>query len=478
MRKNDKYMLVKYDFKKSILLLLIIYLILFLFSFLSIDYSDGRETFLTGYKIVRFLFDGNIKSLASIEYTYGFFVYLLLAIWSIPVVALDIFARIDTPSSHWEFGIAHILCYKFFLLFFFLLLLLYVFKIYEEIVRVNTDNRGNDSIWVVTFFATSPCFFYFPFTITQCDIVTLTFLVMSIYYILVKDDEKAFSLLMACSVSIKYLSLFAYVPLIIYLFIYNIRKLIRVCIPSAIMLGVSGYIHNLTYYVVREVSTEVDLAYQSALGIMQNIRFILIYAFLIFIVFLYSRNKPEKIKSAELYIISYICTIAFIVLFFLYRFQFYWLILVEPFFLIMILYKNKWSYFVIQKLFVLSYISWWCINNNRYVLGNMPFSFCIFKDYKVLWGDSGIIRFVDVLLYKLGMSRETMVTLLYCISVLLVIYLLAVLFPRRNTEYRYGSLLETKTSKMWQLISISVNILGCSLGLACEFVGRYIMYYK
>lgn len=38
-----------------------------------------------------------------------------------------------------------------------------------------------------------------------------------------------------------------------------------------------------------------------------------------------------------------------------------------------------------------------CVKEDIYVLGNMPFSFSVFKDYGILWGDSGIIRFVEIL---------------------------------------------------------------------------------
>lgn len=460
-------------------IILFLFLIIALFCYFSIDYSDGRETFITGYWLCRNTIQRNIHNI-KLEYTYGFFIYLLIAIWCIPIVLLDIFARVSPAITQWDLDIPHILYYKFFLLFFVVICLYYVYRILNEIQN-SEDEWGcmSERMWGVLFLITSPCFFYFPFTITQCDIVSLTFMIMSIYYIVIKNNRFAFSILMAFSVSIKYITIFAYIPLLIFLFIKDIKTLVKVCIVPAMLLVVTFLVHYYTYYVIIEAKIDTDLSSMSALGIMHNTDFLLVYSIILFMILFYSIHRKEGEKRETLSQISYIITISLLCLFCFYRVQFYWLILVEPFFLFLLLYAKKWKYVFLQEIFMFFFISRWCVKEDLYVLGNMPFSFSVFKDYKILWGDSGIIRFVEILLYKLGIQRETLVAILFYVSFAILIYLIYELYPpkiKRIASER-GLVIE-RNSAVWLYFSVFLHVLFCSVGLICEFIGRYIMYYK
>ena len=461
--------------------LAVFFTVLFIFCFLSIDYSDGRETFIGGYWLCRNIIQGNTHNI-FVQYTYGFFIYLLIAIWCIPIVLLDIFSKVSPTMSHWDLDTPHILYYKFFLLLFVGLCLYYVYRILREMQnsKVEKDFVLSESVWGVMFLITSPCFFYFPFTITQCDIVSLTFMVMSIYYIVFKNNRLAFAILMAFSVSIKYITLFAYIPLLIFLFIKDIKTLVKVCVPSAMLLGATAYVDYYAWYVIEKVHTRTDLAYSSASGVIHNIDFLIAYSVILLMVLLYSIRNEESEKRATVYKISYIVAISLLCLFYFYRVQFYWLILVEPFLLFLLLYAKKWNYVFLQEFFMVFLIASWCVKSDRYVLGNMPFSFSIFKDYKLLWGDSGIIRFVEILLYKLEMQRETMVSILYYASAAIIVYLLYMLYPKTNEEIAkkgVGISIE-RNSGLYQYLSVLLHVMLCSAGLICEFIGRYIMYYK
>ena len=75
---------------KKYLAFYILYSLLFLFVFLTIDYADGRENAYQGYRLTKALFNGNfVSEFNASDFSYGIMIYFIYAIWSIPVVLIE-----------------------------------------------------------------------------------------------------------------------------------------------------------------------------------------------------------------------------------------------------------------------------------------------------------------------------------------------------------------------------------------------------
>lgn len=205
----------------------IVYLILFgcitLFVFLTMSYDDGIINSKIGYELVEGLFGGNFGEVYNkMSFSYGLPIYLIYALWSIPVVLID-FIRGTRADIYIDRSV--FLWYKGLLLVFFVLCCYWFYKIVIELIQDEAKSR-----LFTLLLASSSLMFFPPLAITQCDVMSLSFSLAGIYYLMKKNDI-GFIAFFAIAITMKYLPLFIFIPL----FLYRYKKA-----KQMVIVGISG----------------------------------------------------------------------------------------------------------------------------------------------------------------------------------------------------------------------------------------------
>lgn len=177
------------------------------FAAFTMFYSDFQGTMDFAYQVTRQIFHGDFGGLGYIaSHPYGMTMAALLIAWMLPFYPFTAIGG----DEFWYFGsLAGAVWSKLFLLLMTVFLVKAVYNI-AACFEVRRENRK----WIPLFMLTSAFYFFPAVEIGQCDIVGLTFTMWGIYYYL-KEDTKKFLLFFAIAIPMKYLALFAFVPLVL-----------------------------------------------------------------------------------------------------------------------------------------------------------------------------------------------------------------------------------------------------------------------
>lgn len=184
----------------------VVFVITFFAAF-TMFYSDFQGTMDFAYQVTRQIFHGDFSGIGYIaSHPYGMTMAALLIVWMIPFYLVTAIGG----DEFWYFGsLAGAAWSKLFLLVMTAFLIKAVYCI-AACFEVRRENRK----WIPLFMLTSAFYFFPAVEIGQCDIVGLTFTMWGIYYYL-KEDTKKFLLFFAIAIPMKYLALFAFVPLVL-----------------------------------------------------------------------------------------------------------------------------------------------------------------------------------------------------------------------------------------------------------------------
>jgi hypothetical protein len=220
---------------------MIIYLVLLSivlgFIFLTMDYTDGRTNAGVGYQLCRGALTGHFsETYNSLWMAYGVTIYVIYAIWSIPVVLTDFLRNRVTDFST---CIYPYLWYKIMLMMFVVLCAYWIYQISCELLH----NKFRSHL-LALLFVTSAITVFPVLEINQCDIITLSFVLAGIFY-LMKEKDVPFILLFAISATMKYFSLFIFIPLVLYRYKKS-RKLYVGCLATGAVVLCSLFVTTLS----------------------------------------------------------------------------------------------------------------------------------------------------------------------------------------------------------------------------------------
>lgn len=174
----------------------------------TVVYTDHLILSEFGYKYIDSVFRGNFPALFKEQsWSYGFTIYTIYAIWSIPVWIVFQLFHISGLVS--EYALA-VLWYKIMLAAF------AAFSVYlldRIAARVYKDEQHDAALQYIC----SPLFLLIVFYVAQCDIIGLSFVLLGVYYFLGEEtkDYPKFLLAFALASTMKYFALIVFVPLVL-----------------------------------------------------------------------------------------------------------------------------------------------------------------------------------------------------------------------------------------------------------------------
>lgn len=146
----------------------------------TVVYTDHLILSEFGYKYIDSVFRGNFPALFKEQsWSYGFTIYTIYAIWSIPVWIVFQLFHISGLVS--EYALA-VLWYKIMLAAF------AAFSVYlldRIAARVYKDEQHDAALQYIC----SPLFLLIVFYVAQCDIIGLSFVLLGVYYFLGGGDK-------------------------------------------------------------------------------------------------------------------------------------------------------------------------------------------------------------------------------------------------------------------------------------------------
>lgn len=222
--------------------------------FFTQSYDDFTTVINMSYGFIDGILTGHIaQGINSIEWLYGILIYLVVAIWSIPVwIILHIF-KLD---SSYVISIGSLIWYKL------LLVIVAVACIYVFLQIANIFwNKKNNTI--LTFTYLSSILFVLPvLEITQWDGFELFFMLYGIYYFL-KEDGKKFLIFFMIANALKPFTAFVFIPLLFYKY-KNVLKIIGMSLAGFAVLVADKLI-------VKLISTESTVGRSKMVDFVENL---------------------------------------------------------------------------------------------------------------------------------------------------------------------------------------------------------------
>ncbi len=331
--------------------------------FYSCYYADFYETGLEGVRFWDILFEGKIRSfysqvflIGNTQYVplYDFPMYIIFALWNFPLWVVESISGIDIYHST-----LCLMWMKSMLLFFLCLFLAAFRRLIGTVAGIENAGRAVSARYDGErmtadgsfLFLTSAFFMTGLVVLGQYDIIALTFMMMGLRAYL-EGDNRRFTLWFAAASPLKYFSLLIYVPLVL-LREKRIRRILLQGIAAvlpvlffwiAVPYGRAELLEGCVYS-TSSSGTNVAKPVYDALFVTGTVGFgtlfVYVFVWVIFLFLCYCRPVGEK-EGCRLPV--YVCWTAYMLQFTFGYSHPYWLILMEPFMILLILLDEEHRY--------------------------------------------------------------------------------------------------------------------------------------
>lgn len=303
------------------------------------SYIDFRSLTIWSTTLLDCLADGNLydyyavvhENIHGVPHDYFCYNYIILipwAIWNIPIWLIQRFLHIEILSNTWMLLWSHL----------FLIAVLFVTLYYtKKIVEIFVEDKTLQA-WNRYLILTFPFMFLGIVLAGQTDIIAIAITVAAVYYLL-KDKQGIFLLLMAVSIAAKPFFIFAYVAVIL-LIEKNIIKIGLKLASSVILMLLFQIIYTnapmyLESYAAGTGNSIIEKTVTSAIDANIVYKAPLVIIFLVILYFgayciHYDASKEKK------YYVIYMMTAPMMVYFCFSHYEFYRMIYLAPFFMILI----------------------------------------------------------------------------------------------------------------------------------------------
>lgn len=262
---------------------------------------------------------------------YEILMYIILAIWNIPLAIANKLCGLD-----YLYSMPAILWTKLFLV---ICLLIVTNIIYRICIEMNVDKK---TARLAQFLFLSSVNVMTPtLMISQCDIVNLVFIMLGIYMYL-KKNTVAFIVCFAIAIPLKMFALFIFVPLVV----IDEKKILKIILKVALSLSLLVFCKLISWpsvsyhYLVGSFSKVMAQTLQNSilqLGI--GTISIFIAGLVAICIYIYSKQFDEGNRNQY---IVYIPLAVFSIMFCFFAFYPYWIVLMVPFTVICIV--NNYKY--------------------------------------------------------------------------------------------------------------------------------------
>lgn len=184
------------------------------FCFFSFNHGDLLATSTHGKDLLLAIFEGKFFQFydyTNSEAVYLIPIYILFAIWSIPVVLIYKLFNIELWGRFAYLDVPYVV-----LMWYKLLPVLFTVATGQVLVKIS-KYIGLSEVkqkWILFVFLSCPLLVFSQFIFGQYDSIGMFFTVLALYYYLKKDITK-FSILMSISITFKLFALFIFIPLIL-----------------------------------------------------------------------------------------------------------------------------------------------------------------------------------------------------------------------------------------------------------------------
>jgi hypothetical protein len=325
---------------------LILILCYFTFNHADILYPGGSSfVYLNGH--IRDFYTVNKELMGGAAYFPS--IYILYAIWNIPIKLFGIVTQATLNVGYVIFW------YKLLTTLFFAGSACFLYKIGRVVGLKNTNSMLLTMIWI-----SSPILFFGQFIFGQCDIITIFFVLVGLYYYLRKNTW-LFILFFGISLTFKYFSLFLLVPLLL-LVEKNPVKMIGYLALAFIPVGIESLFYF--YYDSPAFVSEMigygfmNRIFISSINVFQsvNISILLLIWFIICGICYYL--KPFKDNSDFYQTSFYVCLAACCNLFIFVMWHPQWLVFMTPFLAVTTFMSRRIKYFLLfDFLLMIAFVS-------------------------------------------------------------------------------------------------------------------------
>lgn len=330
---------IKDKFKTDILAWGALCLLLFV-SFCSFYYSDMLSTLDNSVLFIKSIFNGHFfdfyqYSIDNVEASwaanYEIPVYFFVGIWNLPVVLLDVLFNYDYLNSTYallwcKFGLVVCVCA--------------IFIVVKKIAL--HFNVSNDKIALARFLYMSSIAVFVPvFVCVQYDCISLLIIVLGIYYY-IKDRHAMFILCFIIALPLKSFAII-FLPPLLALKEKKLLKIIRDLGLSLIGLLICRIIYwgNAAYDITMSAQYRTTIEALTGgtieIGSLDVLFFVLVYCTLVLYCYLYNTDNKCDIDAMAIYS-SMVAIGCFVILGFM---RTYWIILLAPFMILLIVLNPK-----------------------------------------------------------------------------------------------------------------------------------------
>ena len=308
------------------------------------SYIDFRSLTIWSTTLLDCLIDGNLydyyqivhENIYGVPHAYFCYNYIILipwAIWNIPIWLIQRFLHVEILSNTWMMAWSHL-----FLVVVFCITLIYAKKIVEMFVEDKTQQAWN-SYLILTF----PFMFLGIVMAGQTDIIAIAITVIAIYYLL-KDKQGIFLVLMAVSIAAKPFFIFAYIAIIL-LIEKNIIKIgLKLACSTVFMLLFQVIYQNAPMYLESYAAgtgnsiIEKTVASTIDANINYDAPWVIILLVILYVVAYFI---PYNTSNEKKYYVIYMMVAPMMVYFCFAHYEFYRMIYLAPFLLILITINQK-----------------------------------------------------------------------------------------------------------------------------------------
>ena len=330
---------IKDKFKADILAWGALCLLLFV-SFCSFYYSDVLSTLDNSVLFIKSIFNGHFfdfyqYSIDNVEASwaanYEIPVYFFVGIWNLPIVLLDVLFNYDYLNSTYallwcKFGLVVCVCA--------------IFIVVKKIAL--HFNVSNEKIALARFLYMSSIAIFVPiFVCVQYDCISLLIIVLGIYYY-IKDRHAMFILCFIIALPLKSFAII-FLPPLLALKEKKILKIIRDLGLSLIGLLICRLIYwgNSAYDIAMSAQYRTTIEALTdgtmTIGPLNVLFFVLVYCALVLYCYLYNTDNERDIDVMAIYS-SMVAIGCFVILGFM---RTYWIILLAPFMILLIITNPK-----------------------------------------------------------------------------------------------------------------------------------------
>ncbi len=435
------------------------------FLFLSVTYVDNFDNAQTGYMILNYIMNGKWNHVfQNFNWSYGFSIYFIYAIWSIPVWI--VFQKNGFTLPIRDF-MGATLWYKA------LIVLFAIWSIYL-VCRIAERIAGAKKVDVALQYMSSALFVFVIFAIVQCDIMGLCFVLLGINYYM-QDKYVKFLLSFAIAITMKYFALFAFIPLII----YKERRILKILITF--IGGLSFTI--LTNYILSfskgaqeagaseefYVNKRMEAFDAFALNVGADVEIGLLAAVFLGVCLLAYciDNRDIELRNKR---ILWLCLAGYMCFGMFYPYHFYWNILTVPFF-ILIMYCNKGKLKVNILLEIIFYTSLLLLHTykqSHVFMGYNAFNYLIFQGHTKFNNENLIAYFLENILH---FELKDYLSHLYGLQYASGLIFMYVNFPRANAEVEETEDTDKLDIKILQWVKIAVLYIFTAMAFCGWYYG-------